>query len=135
MPNSWKAGIAFVIIGMWLVIGVTVWPSIARQLRLRDTVATAHGHVVKVDRLDHNRAIYQYSVQGQQYSGSEIASHRLQGDRVRVYYSTIDPAVSMLRDPHSSITSEVVGLAILHGFVAVAAMVFGAMAYERSRGH
>jgi hypothetical protein len=48
------------------------------------------------------------------------------GEKVRVYYSPEDPSVSMLRNPSSSLGSDVSGLVILYSLIALGAFVMAA---------
>jgi hypothetical protein len=125
MTTESKVWVAVSVVIMWTAVSAVAWPGLARQLRLRDRAAVGVGEVVKIDPGDHNRATYRYTVGDRVFEGSEVASHRRRGDKVRVYYDPGEPSVAMLIDPRTSLTSDIVGLLMLYAFFAVAAVSFG----------
>jgi hypothetical protein len=103
----------------WTAILVVAGPRLSRLWRLSRSAQATQGIVTSVDRLDHNRATYRYSVAGRTYTNSEVGSARSSGDVVTVYYLPNDPSVAALAVPHAAFHEGLVGTVILCALVAV----------------
>lgn len=105
------------------VLSVTLGPVLYRLYRLDRHHSKTTGIIVCVDSTNHNRARFTYQVQGAEFEGFEIMSHRKSGERVSVYYLPSEPSVAVLVQPGPALREAVAG-AIALGGIALGAAVW-----------
>jgi hypothetical protein len=119
------------VVGMWIVVSATMWPSIAAMRRIENAAALTQGVVVKFEPSDHQRATFRYTVDGKEYEGSELGCTATVGQRVRVYYLPEDPAVSSLSSQRGAFRRNVLGIIVVYAFFLAGGIIMYLRASRR----